>query len=819
MKQFLALVAVENVAYHFDILYGYTVPEEFANIVKAGTRVLVPFGKGKNVKRQGVVFSFSETQEDKEYKSIISVLDDTELISGEMIEIALFLKDKTFCTYFEGIKIQIPSGFNFKTSARYFALSRENCESRLTSDERQVYEYMLSVDGFLTKKEVYSALGFSQDCDIIDRLLAKKLLTKDYDAVRNAKDATVKNARLVLSLDEIEEKHPKLTPKQKSVIKVLSDVGTASIKEICYFTGVTASVISNLEKKGVLEICDISVYRIPETNLTFSKAKEEIILTEKQQKVFRNIYTQYKSGSGVSLLYGITGSGKTSVFLSLIDKVVADNRQVIVMVPEISLTPQMMALFKGRYGSQVAIFHSALSVGERRDEYKRVKDGLVKIAIGTRSAVFAPFDNLGLIVIDEEQEHTYKSESSPRYHTIDVAKFRANTHGALLLLSSATPSIEAYSYALKGSYTVNILDERYGDAILPEVEIVDTKIERQKGNRYSISSRLLELMENNLKEKKQTILLINRRGYNTFAACDSCGSVVTCPSCSISMTYHSANGRLMCHYCGYSVPFTRVCPECGKDDVRYAGHGTQRIEEEISELLPDARVLRMDTDSTATKNAFEKGLIDFGDGKFDIMLGTQMVAKGLNFENVTLVGVINADQQLNNDDFRSQERTFDLLTQVVGRSGRGKNKGFAVIQTSTPHNHVIRLAQKQDYPAFYDTEIGIRKAMVYPPYCDICSIMFISTDEVKALNCSRNFLDELRRLTVGKYEDVKIIVLGPMPPRISKINNKFRYRLIIKCKNNREFRSIIKELLIKSGKDSAYNGVSVVVDINPENLY
>ncbi len=818
MKQFLACVAVENVAYHFDILYGYTVPQELKNNIREGSRVMVPFGKGKDVKRQGVVFSFTESEEDKSYKSIISVLDDAEIITSEMLDIASFLKERTFCTYFEGIKIQIPTGLNFRTEVKYFALYRENDVS-LPPEEKQVYEYMLSFDGFLSKKEVYSTLGLFQDCDIIDKLLSKGLLTKDYNAVKNAKDASVKGVRLIYTEEEIYDKYPKLTSKQKSVIKVLSDVGSATIKELCYFTGVTASVINNLEKKGIVDLSDITVYRIPESNLTYTKAKDDIVLSDKQKKAFDDIYAQYKTKGGVSLLYGVTGSGKTSIFLSLIDKVISEGRQIIVMVPEISLTPQMTAQFKGRYGSQVAIFHSALSVGERRDEYKRVKDGLVKVAIGTRSAIFAPFDNLGLIVIDEEQEHTYKSESTPRYHTIDMAKHRAKTHNALLLLSSATPSVESYSNALRGNYSLNTLDERYGDAILPEVEIVDTKLERQKGNRYSISSRLLELIENNLKDKKQTILLINRRGYNTFAACDECSCVITCPSCSISMTYHSANGRLMCHYCGYSTPFTRVCPECGKEGVRYAGYGTQRIEEEIKELLPEAKVLRMDTDSAGTRNSFEQALIDFGDGKYDIMLGTQMVAKGLNFEKVTLVGVINADQQLNNDDFRSQERTFDLLTQVVGRSGRGKNKGIALIQTATPQNHVIRLAQKQNYPEFFDTEISIRKAMIYPPYCDICSVLFVSTDEVKALNCSRAFLDELIKLSSEKYSEVKIIVLGPMPPRISKISNKFRYRLIIKCKNSRKFREMISELLIKFGKDSKFNSVSVAVDINPENLY
>lgn len=818
MKQFLANVAVENVAYHFDILYGYIIPEELLGRVVRGSRVIVPFGTGKNTKRQGIVFSVCKKTEDKKYKNIISVLDEKDLIGDETLDIAEFMKERTFCTYFEGVRAQIPSGLNYRTAVKYFAVNNSK-GVKLFEDESLVYEYLLSFDSFIEKKDIFNTLGLSPDCSALESLISKNLVVKDYDAIRNAKDATEKTVRVVMNDDEIAEKYPRLTPKQKSVLKVLEDVGCASVKEVMYFTGVTSSVINTLERKGIISVESTVVYRTPETSLKNKDAKSDIVLTEKQKEAYNCFLNQYKSGGGTGLLYGVTGSGKTSVFLALIDKVVSDGKQVIVMVPEISLTPQMMALFKGRYGSDVAIFHSSLSVGERRDEYKRVKEGLAKIVIGTRSAVFAPLENIGLIVIDEEQEHTYKSESSPKYHTRDIAKFRAARHGALLLLSSATPSVESYSNAKRNKYSLCTLDERYGNAVLPEVSIVDMKKERQKGNKYNISSDLLELMEKNLHDKKQTILLINRRGYNTFAACDSCSEVITCPSCSISMTYHSANNRLMCHYCGFSAPFTRVCPECGKEDVRYAGYGTQRIEEEISELLPEARVLRMDTDSTSSRNAFEKGLIDFGEGKYDIMLGTQMVAKGLNFSNVTLVGVINADQQLNNDDFRSQERTFDLLTQVVGRSGRGENRGVALIQTTAPENPVINMAKEQDYDSFFNTEIVIRKAMIYPPYCDICSVLFTSTDEIKALQCSKDFLNELRVITAEKYKNQKIIVLGPMPPRVSKISNKFRYRLIIKHKNNAEFRKMIKELLISFGKNSSYNSVTVSVDINPENLY
>ncbi len=816
MEQVLALVAVENVAYHFDILYGYIVPEELKNIAVKGSRVMVPFGKSKSAKRQGVIFETSVTCEKTGYKSILSVIDDKPLISEEMLSVAVFLKDRTFCAYYEAVKVQIPSGMNYKTTAKYFAVSRDYSD-KLTADEKQIYEFMLSIDMPEAAKQIYSTLGFNTDSDIIDKLCKKGFVVKTFDAVKKIGDATNKYISLSESVDFSDISEFKLTPKQKSVIETLKDIGSCSLKEMCYFTGVTTSVFNALVKKGLIEIYDKPFYRIPENILSDTSLKN-IELTQEQKEAFDGIYDNYKTGGGVSLLYGITGSGKTSVFLSLIDEVIKDGKQAIVMVPEISLTPQMMAVFKGRYGTEVAIFHSALSVGERRDEYKRVRDGLVKIVVGTRSAVFAPFDNLGLIVIDEEQEHTYKSESSPRYSTVDVAKFRALRHKALVLLSSATPSIESYSKALNGKYKLHRLTQRYGDAVLPDVSVVDMKQDRKSGNKYNISSELIEMLADNLEEKKQSILLINRRGYNTFAACDSCGSVINCPSCSISLTYHSANNRLMCHYCGYSTPFTKTCPECGKDDVRYAGYGTQRIEKELEQLLPDARVLRMDTDSVSSKHSFEKGLIDFENGEYDIMLGTQMVAKGLNFENVTLVGVVNADQQLNNDDFRSQERTFDLLTQVVGRSGRGKNRGVAVIQTITPENRIIQLSQKQDYDSFYKNEIIIRKALIYPPFCDLCSIQFISEKEVEALNCSRMFLSSLAEKNKSKYANEKIIVLGPMPPRVSKINNKFRYRIIIKCKNSKNFRKMISELLSEYGKDRKFNKVTLTADMNPVNL-
>lgn len=501
--------------------------------------------------------------------------------------------------------------------------------------------------------------------------------------------------------------------------------------------------------------------------------------------------------------------------MKLIDAVLADNKTVIVMVPEISLTPQTLSVFHSRYNDGVAVFHSALSAGERADEWKRVKNGDAKIVIGTRSAVFAPLENIGLIIIDEEQEHTYKSEQTPRYNAKSVARYRAAWHKGLTLLASATPSVESFAAAKSGKYSLYELKNRYGKAVLPQVVTVDMRNEQQTENR-ELSHELIEELNKNRTDGKQSIVLINRRGYNTFVSCTACGEVVTCPNCSISMTYHAANGRLMCHYCGYSMRFTQECPSCHKPALRYAGFGTQRIEDELEKAVPGARIMRMDTDTASSRFAHEECLNAFAKGDYDILVGTQMVAKGLNFENVTLAAVVSVDQQLYNDDFRSLERTFSLLTQVVGRSGRGEHPGKAIIQTLTPENEIIRLAAKQDYDAFYDTEIRMRRLMIYPPFCDICVVGFSGADEVKTRVASQRTLDKIKELTAGEYKDEKLIVLGPLPARVPRVNKKYRYRLIIKCRNTKGFRSMISEILKDFYGDSKFSDVSVYADMNPE---
>lgn len=809
----IAAVAVENSAFSFDKPFSYLLNDENC---MPGCRVLVPFGRGNRC-RQGIVLSVAERNGEKGLKKISQVIDKAPVLNDEMIRLVEWLRERTFCTYFEAAKAVLPSGMCHRTLTTYMAAPNADtgcCDDR----EKQIYSFLSSQKGYVEGEKLLKRLGFSPELSLLEDMAKKGLLVRNYDSARRTGDLTVKTVRLTENGRELIETSEKLTKKQLEVLNVLSDIGTASVKEVCYFTGFTPSVIQALAKKGLVEIFENEVYRDPYENKTVIPEKKEIILNDEQQTAFRNMLRQYSDGNGgATLLYGVTGSGKTMVYLRLIDEMLERGKNVIVMVPEIALTPQTLNLFMSRYGKEVAVFHSALSAGQRLDEWKRVRNENVRIVVGTRSAVFAPLENIGLIIIDEEQEHTYKSEQTPRYSAKDVARFRCAYHKALLVFSSATPSIETYAKAMSGQYTINRLTKRYSSSELPNVRIVDmlTDALSQSSN---FSEELKNRLQYNLDNGRQSILLINRRGYNTFAECKACGHVMTCPSCSISMTYHHANGRLMCHYCGYSEPFTDTCPECGSHDVRYSGTGTQKIEDELSAIFPNARILRMDADSTMGRYSHENKLKDFSDGKYDILLGTQMVAKGLDFENVTLVGVINADQQLNNDDFRSQERTFDLLTQVVGRAGRGKYEGTAVIQTCNPENDVIQIAARQDYDTFFKDELKTRKMLIYPPYCDICLVGFVGENEAKVRSASQKFTDMLKKELSGNYNDQKIIALGPMTARVSKISNKFRYRLILKCKNSKRFRALMSDLLKKVGSDRVFGDVSVYIDINPENI-
>ena len=799
-------IVLEKTTYSFDKPYDYAVPSALAEKCKPGCRVVVPFGKG-NTERQGLILSVEDADNTDNLKSVIRVADVEPVLSDEMLKMCEWFHQTLFCTYFDAVNMLLPAGISLKMVEKLSVNNSFDAIQTLSTDEKNILSFIKRFCDGVPLVSVLKEFNLP-DSAVINGLIIKGALLKSSDAIRKMKDATLKSVRAKVGNDELSAF--KLTTRQTDVAKTIIEAGSAAVKEVQYFTGASLSVIDALVNKGVAEYFEKEIYRLPHIAKGEINTRD-IVLTSEQQQAFDTLSGLMPSG-GNALLYGVTGSGKTQVFLKLVDKAVEENRGVIIMVPEISLTPQTISIFNNRYGDKIAVFHSAMSLGQRMDEWKRIKEGKALIAVGTRSAVFAPFKDIGLIIMDEEQEHTYKSEQSPRYHARDVARFRAAYHKALFLMASATPSVETYSAAKSGKYTICTLNNRYGNAVLPDVEIVDMRTEAAEGNTGAISRTLYSEIYGALQNGNQAIVLLNRRGHNTYISCPSCGYVAACPNCSVSMTYHSANKRLMCHYCGYSVPIPQKCPDCGEDPLKFSGIGTQKVQEELEALFPEARVLRLDADSTASRDSYSEYLTAFSNGDYDIMLGTQMVAKGLDFPRVTVVGVLGADNSMNSEDYRSVERTFSLLTQVIGRAGRGDNPGVAVIQTQNPDNNIITLAQRQDYDAFYNGEITLRKALIYPPYCDIISICVQSVSSDIAKSAVFEIFENIKTLTSGEFTDVKLIILGPAAAAIPKINNKYRFRILIKTKNNKRLREMLNNAVnIKKQRD-----VSIVIDINPE---
>lgn len=804
MAVLIAQVVLEKTAYSFDKLYSYSVPQHLSEACKAGCRVVVPFGRG-NAPRQGLVISVEQGEIGIALKDIIYVADKEPVINDEMLKLCLWFKERLFCTYFDAVSAVLPTGISLKM-VDFYSVNLPQKEN-LSETEKTVYDFIKNA-GETDKQKLIETFGVEAE-DILQSLLSKDAIIKSGSAVRKMQDAKEKSVRLS---DNFSEFSGKLTERQQEIADIMQDIGSVSVKELQYFSGVSISVMDALVKKGLLEYFNKPIYRKP----IYEKGKDcgEIVLTHEQENAFNTLKGKLSTG-GEALLYGVTGSGKTKVFLRLVDEVVAQNKGVIIMVPEISLTPQTIAAFNNRYNGEIAVFHSAMSLGQRMDEWKRIRDGVAKIAIGTRSAVFAPFKDIGLIIMDEEHEHTYKSEQSPRFHARDVAHFRSAYHKALFVMASATPSVVSYSKALAGKYTLCTLNKRYGNAVLPNVVTVDMRNEIRNGNTGVLSEELYHEISSALNNGHQAILLLNRRGHNTYISCPTCGHVATCPNCSVSLTYHSANRRLMCHYCGHSVPYSNVCPECNDTNMRFTGAGTQRAEDELKALFPQANILRLDADSTMARGSFSEHLNDFANGKYDILLGTQMVAKGLDFPNVTVVGVIGAEKSAFSADFRASERTFSLLTQVIGRAGRGNDAGVAIVQTNEPDDNIITLAQNQNYDEFYSKEIALRQLRTYPPYCDIISVLVQSMSQNDALVSANNILSNIRSFVAGVFSDVKIIALGPAPASLPRVNNRYRYTLLLKCKNNSRTRELVRSAIsVNIKKDT-----SVIVDVNPENLF
>ncbi|WP_295217146.1 primosomal protein N' [Ruminococcus sp.] len=798
-------VAVCAAAYSFDRLFSYVARQEIA----AGCRVIVPFGKG-NAKRVGIVLSCTrQAQTEQQLKSVLSVVDEQPILSPEMLDLVFWLKEMTFCTYYDAVRTILPAGMQVQL-VESISLAEVPPQLPLTEEEEHLLFFLRKAR---TKREFRRILANtdSQGKQIVDVLVEKGFLHR----VETVKEKThgqtgTRMLRMAKGKDEL----PQVTKTQQKLVRLMQEVGSVSEKEACYLSGVSTAVAKKLVQLGVLESY---IAKPPLHSYTIEKqtqSPEDLILSPEQQSVYERVVAALHEGMHCFLLHGVTGSGKTSVFIRLIDTVVKQGRQVILLVPEIALTPQIVGRFYSLFGEIVAVVHSELSLGQRSETWRKIASGEVKIIIGTRSAVFAPVQSLGLIVVDEEGERTYKSDSAPRYHAISVAKKRCQTHDCPLLLASATPSIESYYYAKRGVYTLLEMKQRYNQAPLPTVEVVDMQEERTAGNDSMFSLTLAEALKDNLAAGNQSLLLLNRRGYHTIISCASCNKPVYCPNCSIPMTYHKVNDSLMCHYCGHTQDLVQVCPTCGSKHLRKMGFGTQRLEEELQQIVPGARILRMDADTTMSRYAYEERFTEFREGKYDIMLGTQMIGKGLDFPRVTLVGVLSVDKALYAGDFRSYERTFSLVTQVVGRGGRGDAPGRAILQTSMPDHYVLRLAAQQAYPEFYAQEIALRRQLIFPPICDICVIGFTGAREQEVQTASRKTAEILKSQIRKQEFSYPIWVLEPVPCIYGRINGKYRYQLVIKCKNTKPYRELIHAVLAEAGTDRSCARVHIYADMN-----
>ena len=744
-------VAVSNATFHFDKLYTYAVMPDQQDAVRLGSMVLVPFGRGSRA-RMGVVLACDEEPESSKLKFLFDVAPASACLTPELLRLVHFLKERTFCTYYEAVKAVIPYGAQYKPA--------------------------VAADG-------------------VTPVLQKQLTRHTENSYKLAGPLPAK---------------PKPTAKQLAAVALLG--GGERTQTELEEKGISRAVLDNLCAKGVLECSKVN--KSIDLYSSIPLKNEPIRLTAEQQAAYEALLPHLEDAAPhAALLYGVTGSGKTLVFLKLIERCLQLGKRALVLVPEISLTPQMILRLKSRFGKRVAVQHSALNHTERLLQWQMIQDGGADIVVGTRSAIFSPLENIGLVIIDEEQEHTYRSESAPRYSAHEVARQRAAENGALLLLASATPSTESYFAAQHGRTQLVRLTQRYGGNPLPHVEIVDMRAELASGNPREISLALEDAIRRNLDAEKQTILLLNRRGYQTIAQCEDCREVLKCQKCSVPMVYHKSAHKLLCHYCGSQMdPPPQKCPTCG-GKLQYRGFGTQKAEEELAKLFPEARILRMDQDSTAAKDAHEKLLAKFARHEYDIMVGTQMVAKGLDFEDVTLVGVLGIDSLLFAQGFRAYETVFSLITQVVGRSGRAKDPGFAIIQTTDPNNPVLNLAAAQDYDAFFEQEIAYRKLGLYPPFCGLCVVGFAGPKEIEVARAAARFAALLGQ-QAAKQPDLPLRVLGPTPGNIEKINEAYRYKLTVKCRNDRRFRDLMRETLGLYEQEKLPGKATVVVDLHSD---
>lgn len=837
----IAQVIVDVPSRGTDRPFDYIVPESMRGWLEVGSRVGVPFGPRT---LQGFVIGLSGTSETpaNKLKSLQELLDLVPPLSEELVELSEWMSAKYACHRITALQSMLPAALKGKAERYIRVAERESwvgeyslfdaTESLLTDEEEQIVSHIQKQQE--VRMELLSR-RFGEQAHIIKSLLQRGILLESRSIRDKVQKKTVRTVSLHLPEDEIRtiiEEFPAKAKRQQEVLTYIADTGgDVPLKEIMTVLGVTASTVKALADKGYIAIIDMEVYRDPYQDRNFTPSTP-FTLTDEQQQVYNSIISRInKRKQGEYLIHGITGSGKTEVYLQCIQRVIEQDRQAIMLVPEIALTPQMVERFKGRFGDRVAVMHSRLSSGERYDEWRKIREGKSQVAIGARSAIFAPFSNLGLIIMDEEHETSYKQEESPKYHARDVAIHRAHQHNAVVILGSATPSLESY-YAARSQANDEFMPtllEIHGRALgseLPAVEIIDMREELKEGNRSMFSRPLHQAIEDRLEKKQQIVLLLNRRGHSTFVMCRTCGYVAECPNCDISLTYHQRSNSLRCHYCGHAEPAPQICPECGSEHIRYFGTGTQRVEEELAKLFPGIRVVRMDVDTTTQKGSHEKLLNQFRDKKADLLLGTQMVAKGLDFPDVTLVGVIAADSALHLPDFRAAEKTFQLLTQVAGRAGRHHLPGEVIVQTYNPEHYSVIHASRHDYGSFVREELKHRQTLGYPPYCRLALITFSHEKLALLVRIAENYTqmikDQASKLgwlgSLERFSNEALDVLGPVASPIPRLKNRYRFQCMIKWRGDMDVAKLaehVAEQLQDSVRDKE---LLISIDVDPQVL-
>ena len=806
-------VAVSAATFAIDKPYSYRVPEGMP--IQPGQRVQLPFGRG-NRPTEGVVLTVSPGDDGK-LKEVTALLDPEPILTDRQLRLAAFLRERYFCTFYDAIRAMLPGGVWFRQRVTVCLTEDRSWQQAVIRKEgaRQILELLEQAGGQAEAAALERTLPEEELKSVLGYLSGKKWISTQTDYLRRLGDKTEKIAALAVPPEEAmayAASRPKSAAMQKAVLELLCSLGTAAVKELCYYTGAGVGTVNRLEQLGYLTLSHRPVLRCREIRPAVLNGP--LVLNPEQEACYQGLLAKMEAEQpGVALLQGVTGSGKTAVYIQLIRACLERGKSALLLVPEIALTPQLLGLMAAYFADQVGILHSSLGAGERYDQWKRVRDGQARVVVGTRSAVFAPCSP-GLIILDEEQEHSYKSENNPRYSAREVAIFRGAKEGALVLLGSATPSIETMYRAKSNDYALYRLTSRYNGRPLPEVEVVDMRQELKLGNDLSLSVPLRQAMLETRQQGKQTILLLNRRGNSRALVCVDCRQTPQCPRCSIRLTYHSANQRLMCHYCGYSQPAPERCPDCG-GPMKTLGTGTQKVQQELEYLFPDMESLRMDTDTVSAANTHEQILTEFQQRGVPVLIGTQMVAKGLNLPNVTLVGVLDADLSLYTGGYRAGETTFNMLTQVVGRAGRGDAPGKAVIQTLVPEHSVIRLAARQDYEGFYNQEIELRRVQNAPPFGDIGVITFSGQEETAVLRGAVKLRDSLNDcLNLPEYRNERCSVLGPAPCAVPKINYHYRYQVTLRCRMSKNLRLLLAHLLRQFAKDKANRGVSAFVDIN-----